>query len=252
MKIISVIPVNGRHSLVSFVVKRLVRQGVQVICVGGQGDQEVCENAGAEFYYHINEPLGKKWNYGFQMAKSHNPDAVLLMGSSSLISDNYLSHMTPFLEDHHLVGKQQFNILHLGERLEMVRWMHYPKEKYRLKHRLLPKGERAFIKAGGRYIEPVGIGRLLRADFLDAIDWKPYDDEAPSNLDYIMMCKLSDFHGSYMQVRDQHCQSLKITSDKWGNLNSFEKYKTIKTVKEFIAPIEFLMVWFPDVLKLEL
>ena len=254
MKIVSVIPVRGRHSLVKATISRLyLRNKIDhVICAGDEEDRQICETSGAEFFEHSNESLGNKWNAIFQKAKEHKPDVVLLLGSSSWVSDNYLPYMTQFVNDNMLVGKEQFNIVNFGETLEMLRWLHYPKEKHRPWHYLkkMPEGARKYLKAGGRYNEPIGAGRLLRSDFLDAIDWTPYTD-ANKGLDSIMMKKLSDIGGNYLQVRGQNTQVLKITSNQWGNINSFETYRRME-VKEIITPWEYLLYWFPDITELEL
>ena len=248
MKIVSVIPVHGRGEVVPHTVRRLINKGVHVICVGGEEDKSNCK--GSEFIEFSNDCLGTKWNEGFKKAKEHKPDAILVLGSNQWVSDNYIDYMSQFLENNHLVGRRQFNILHFTDSLQMARWMHYPKDKLRLINYLnRTKAERAFIKQGGRYNEPVGMGRLVRSDFLDAVDWMPYTD-VHKNLDSVMMGKLSDFEGSYYIDDTQHCQSLKITSSTWNQLNSLDKYFAQGTTKEIITPIEFLIHWFPEALEI--
>jgi len=253
MKIISVIPVSGRQQLLPYTLGRLyeINKISHVICIGSEEDREICESTGAEFIQCDNIPLGAKWNMGYLAAKERKPDAVLHMGSSNLVSDNWIPLMTQFIEKHMMAGKPDFNILH-WERREILRWWGYPKQKFKFKHRLLPKAHQAFLKAGGRAIEPVGLGRLLRADFLDAYKWQPFHDEAQRGLDMLMMKRLSDIQGSYMLVKDPSIQGLKITSDKWSNINTFDAYKTFDTVERIITPIEFLSFWFRDVLDYRL
>ena len=257
MKIVSVIPVHGRHSLLSATISRLYLKNkvAHVICVGSSEDRDICEESGAEFVEFENKPLGRKWNQGFLKAKEHKPDAVILMGSSNWVSENWIDYMAQYFGENMLIGKQDFNILQKdGAKIRMIRWMEYPKEKLRLKHIFLSPPEKRFLKAGGRWLEPVGIGRLLRRDFLDAIDWQPYNDEADKGLDSIMMQKLSSIGGTWCRVpnSDQNVQALKIMSPKWDNLNSYETYLSMPTVKEIITPGEFLFAWFEDALRLEL
>lgn len=257
MKVISCIPIRGRHSLVKNTIARLYQRNniSHVICAGDESDRNVCEQSGAEFIVFPNSPLGAKWNMIFKQAEQHRPDAVLLMGSSNWVSDNWIPYMSQYLDKSMLVGKQDFNIMYEdGGRFRMVRWMEYPKERLRLKYLFLPRAERKFMQMGGRWLEPVGIGRLLRRDFLDAVNWMPYNDEAEKGLDSIMMGKLSSTGGLWSRIpnTDQNVQAMKISSSKWDNLNSFETYLSMPTVKEIITPGEFLYAWFEDALKLEL
>ncbi|MFO7939793.1 MAG: glycosyltransferase family A protein [Bacteroidales bacterium] len=255
MKSVAVIPVHGRLAIISYTIRRLleINKFDHVICVGGEQEKTICEKAGAEFHIHPNKPLGRKLNFGFEKAREHKPDIVSYIGSTNWLSPSWLSVLSPLLRDAWMVGKPDFNIVKIeGEEYDMIRWLHYPRQKMKLRHYLLSKGEREFIKAGGRMNEPVGIGRLLRSDFLDKIDWKPFDENKNRNMDSEMMYQIASNQGTYSLCRDNKAQSLKIASSSWESLNSYDMYLLMPTVKEIITPIEFLLVWFPDALKLKL
>lgn len=255
MKSVAVIPVHGRLAILSYTIRRLleINKFDHVICVGGEQEKTICEKAGAEFHVFPNDPLGRKLNYGFEKAREHKPDVVAYLGSTNWLSPSWLSVLSPLLNDAWMVGKPDFNIVKIeGEKYEMIRWLHYPKQRMKLRHYFASKGERRFMKAGGRMNEPVGIGRLLRSDFLDKIDWRPFGDENNRNMDGDIMYQISKNEGMYSLCRENRAQSLKITSPTWESLNSYERYLLTPTVRQIITPIEFLLVWFPDALKLKL
>jgi len=252
MKTIAVIPVHGRLSILQHTIRRLyqVNKVNHVICVGGEEEKETCIRSGAEFVEHPNEPLGRKWNAGFRTARAHSPDAVLYLGSTNWLSQNWTDIMSQALGGAMMAGKPDFNILNKDD-MTMIRWMHYPRERPKLKH-YLNKGKLQFMRAGGRMNEPVGIGRMLRADFLDAVNWEPLDPERNNFMDGSMMQSLSEIKGNYSLIKQGNIQSLKISTSKWSSLNTFDMYKKYGVVKDNICPIEFLVVWFPEALKLEL
>ena len=91
-RVVAVIPVFGRHPLLKHTIERLLKRNgcSDVICVGEEEDRDVCKVAGAKFYYKDNKYLGEKWNHAFKKAKELKPDAVLFVGSSDWLSDNWL------------------------------------------------------------------------------------------------------------------------------------------------------------------
>ena len=167
LKSVAVIPVHERHSLLRVTIKRLYeKNGVDhVICIGENSNREVCQNAGAEFVEHPNLPLGRKWNAGFRVARQYRPDCVVYVGSSDWLSDNWLSVMYPLSLMYAVVGKLDFNMLHIGSGLKVGFWPRYP-------------------VGTGRENELIGIGRLISREFLDLIAWEPFDDELNKSMDW--------------------------------------------------------------------
>lgn len=232
-KIIAVIPTHGRHPLLRVTISRLVNQGVGVICVGSDFDQDVCENAGADFYYHSNKPLGKKWNYGFLIAKNYKPDFVLYVGSSDWISDNWLPVLLPLAKDVDIVGKPDYNLLHITSQLSgnlytLANWPGYP-------------------LGTGREYEPIGGGRILNAHWLDKIGWKPFDDYLNMSMDYSMYGKLNG--GKCLLFNSPEIQLLALSCNKWSNMHESDFKSNVIMFRE---PELWLQRWFPDALKLEL
>src|SRR5688572_33434172 len=91
-KVVAVIPVHGRVPLLPYTIKRLIQKNdCKVICVGdGLHEKQVCEQSGAVWVPFKNSPLGAKWNAGFVAAKRFNPDAVLYVGSSDWVCNDWI------------------------------------------------------------------------------------------------------------------------------------------------------------------
>jgi len=215
--IAAVIPIHGRLSLVRYTIERLiVKNGVDlVICVGDKEEELlVCTKAGARFYAHKNKPLGEKWNFGFQMARMFNPEAILYMGSSDWVSDNWIPTLKPYF-DHDLIGKYDFNMVHVGKEITSYRHERYPKTRFVLKMIPVHKSVRTFFKPN-RDNEPVGIGRILTRKFLNSINWTPFYDDYDKSMDWCMMQKLKKVNGSLYVYQGEDIQSLSVSSDKWN------------------------------------
>lgn len=209
-KVIAVIPVHERLELLPHTISRLLhKNGVwKVICVGhGHQERKVCEASGAIWVQHRNRPLGQKWNTGFQEAKKYNPDAVLFVGSSDWLSNNWLKVMLPLLEKYAMVGKPDFNLLDISTRHNLFRSVWWP-------------GYNNY-----RRNETIGIGRVLSRETLDLIKWTPFDDHIERGLDYSMQKNvLNNCKKPVGMIEKKEIQSLSISTDKWANRHVFEQH----------------------------
>lgn len=208
MRTVAVIPVHGRLPLLKYTIERLLKKNGcdAVICVGDQiEEQEVCEDAGAEFIFHENVPLGKKWNAGFVEAKKYNPDAVLFVGSSDWISDNWLPSLAPFMMKFKIdmIGKADFYLLDIGENLRFCHWRGYVQKE--------------------RKAEPIGIGRVISRRVLDILNWKPIEETLNSSIDYSMYHRVLGVGGK-VELFKGDIQSLSISTDLWPNKHKFEDH----------------------------
>jgi hypothetical protein len=209
MKVVAVIPVKGRLPLLKHTIQRLYRKnGVyKVICVGDSfEDKTLCEYEGAQFVTHPNNPLGKKWNRGFWEAKKYNPDAVLFVGSSDWISDNWIETMSPYLEEFDLVGKPDFQLLDIG-----------PDNQYRFCHW---KG----YGKGPRENEPIGIGRLVSARILDKLAWSPMRPDLNSSMDFSMYSNVLALGGKVALVNGNEAHALSVSTYRWPNKHKFNDH----------------------------
>ena len=203
-----------------------------VICVGDQkDDKEVCKKAGASWVEYKNKPLGEKWNAGFLKAKDYNPDAVLYVGSSDWVSDNWIEVTEPFLNKFDIVGKTDFNMLHYGKERKVVHWTGYQAGSWR-EH------------------EPIGIGRMLSAKFMEKVNWQPVASELNNSMDGSMIQKLNKCGGSLFLFNSIEIQSLSLSCDEWSNLHKENIDKSLPNTYPIFKPEFFLKTWFPEAMEL--
>lgn len=126
--------------------------GNPLICVKSPEDSQVIPK-GWDTIDHPNQPLPQKFNAAFLRAKEHEPDAVMLVGSDGLISDQlveyYKTHYSP--EEDFILGLKDLYFYNV-DTAEMLHWHG------------LPTGL------------PIGHGRIFSKKILDNLDWKPYGD----------------------------------------------------------------------------
>jgi glycosyltransferase involved in cell wall biosynthesis len=220
MKVIAVIPVFGRNPLVKITIERLLKVNgcAQVVCVGsGRKDKETCEAAGAVWVEHPNTPLGRKWNIGFFKARELGADAVLFVGSSDWVSENWIQKSLPHLNDYGMTGSAGCHFIDFRmDDTRLVYWAGY-------KHGT-PKSKRAAERFG----EPIGIGRMLSAECLDAIGWKPFDNSQERSLDWTMYQKVVNAGLKVKLIDDDTMHALSISCEKWPNKHRFEDHWTNK------------------------
>jgi len=248
MKIAAVIPVHGRKELLKYTIQRLMNKNVIVIAIGCLDD---IKDLPCQRFVHENYPLGRKWNYGFQRAREYYPDAVLYVGSSDWISDNWIDVMIPYLEKFDMVGKLDYNLAHICNKITLLKFKGYIDPKLSLRTLLIKHSLRQFFWGNDRILEPIGIGRLIRSSFLDKINWRPFLDDMNSSMDWCMMQKLKFLDGTYTVYSGDIIQSLSISCNKWNNMHwsMFERYMpNMEKIKE----PGWVEKWFPELLDFKM
>lgn len=232
MKVVAVIPVHGRLPLVKITIERLFKRNdiYYVICVGGTDEEkEVCNKAGAAFVYHENQPLGKKWNAGFKEAERYDADAAIFVGSSDWISDEWVPFMSQYLGEYDMVGTPGFYMADVSKEIRVCHWAGYE---------------------GQRKGESIGIGRMLSADILKKMNWKPFEDDKSRSLDYQMLRNVLANEGRVKLVKSSSIKSLSISTSLWPNLHQFEDHWSDKLPSTKIYDHNFLPTHFPEVFKI--
>lgn len=206
MKIIAPIPCFNRFPLVELTASRLIRQGVTPILIGHENQiKEIANDLNIEFIQASNSPLGNKWNKGFMACKNYNPDGVIFMGSSDWCSDDYIKSVNENLNDFNLLGMLGCHFVDVAEKIRLVHWAGYGH--------------------GLRHQEPIGIGRVLRCDFLNDINWKPFDENLNAGLDWSMWLKaLNTYQKIGIFEEQSNIQLLSISTNKWSNKHKFEDH----------------------------
>ena len=248
--VVAVVPVLGRYPLVPYTLRRLNKIVDKVICVvDNKRDRQICADEGA---FIVNAPgvlLGKKWNAGFWEAKQFDPDFVLYMGSSDWVSDNYLDVMLPIAQDYEITGTLDYHLLHLEyNRLDDDNNpISYQEKRYRFMDEYdLDLIRENFISREVKHWkgyecerkgEPIGIGRLVRRDYLDRVRWNPFEDSIYNSLDWSMFQKASHFKA----IMSDEAQSMSVSTSLWGNKHTFDGD---------LIDESYLTKWFPEALKL--
>jgi hypothetical protein len=237
MKIIACIPVYGRRELVKLTIERLykVNKVFKVICSGDNPlDKEVCEKAGAEWVTVPNSPLGRKWNAAIKEAEKYRPDAVLFVGSSDWLSENWLPEATKYISEADIIGKTDcyFSQIYANGEIKSIYWGGY-------------------IQESGRLGEPIGIGRLFSQRCLDRLDWKPIDPFIENGIDYSTLHNILKVGGVVKNIENDEMISLSIGTYQWENKHKFESessYPTSKILNE--SDNEKIKSLFPELTQI--
>ncbi len=191
----------------------------------------------------LKAPLGKKWNTAFVMAKNYDPDHILFVGSSDWVSDNWLDVLLQ--HDAEIVGTRDFYELHLEYDIEYDRAQNYNLEDVRSKFVKRQLG-RWVGYHGARQGEPIGIGRLVRRDYLERVNWMPFENHLPKNLDNSMIRKTD----SVKVIECDEIKCLSISTSLWSNRHNFLLDMQNKGSYLINNNVAFLRKWFPDALNL--
>ena len=234
--IVAPLPIWHRMAILPYAIRRLKRQGIKPLCICSRiQDKDLCARYDADFIMVKNEPLGRKWNAGFEWARSFNPEAVIFLGPDDWVSDNYLDVMLPQLEHYEMVGIPDVYFLH--------RYYNAGPLPTSLK-----KPESVLIHWPGyrdeRYTEPIGGGRLLSPKVLDYISWKPFHNDGNKNMDWNMFNAVLEVGGRVHVHREGDVKLLAISSDLWKSMSDFELMRTKSVLVEH--PSVFLAEHFPE------
>lgn len=200
------IPVLGRFPLLRLTISRLIKQGVTPIILGHEKEaNEIAKEFDCEFISISNDPLGNKWNKGFQASKNYNADAVIFMGSSDWCSDGYLERCKEHSQNYGMIGMLGCHFADVSDSIRLVHWKGYNNNM--------------------RKHEPIGIGRFLNREFLEKIKYTPFDDRINSGLDWSMWKKAIKTNQDIGILEcDKSVQLLSISTNKWSNKHKFKDH----------------------------
>lgn len=240
MKITAVMPVKGRLPLLKHTIGRLIKNNISVVCCG-HTDEElvVCIKAGAEFIQVPDHTqLGLKWQLCINLARQENDcDAIMIMGSSDFVSDNWCDVLYPdFDKGYGMTGTAGILFLDIakGNELSMIEWKGYHEH---------------------RIGEPIGTGRMISRKMLDLLDWQLFDRNINSSLDHSTMKKIwavkDKWEGDPIYCNpSKDIRALSISTYQWVNKHSFLRESLSPTAKRIENPDEVLTKYFPEVVNL--
>ncbi|MAL52528.1 MAG: hypothetical protein CMQ68_00265 [Gammaproteobacteria bacterium] len=151
---------------------------LELVAVGSEGERSknICEESEFNYFEYENQPMSEKWNFGLQMTKKINPDAVIIVGSDDLIDKNLLKFYDKKLKQGYMmVGIKDFYIYDT-ERRKLAYWRGYGK-----------------LNDAHRMNETIGLARCLSKTLLDKLDFNIWNDlNISRNLDGAMTTRLKE------------------------------------------------------------
>jgi hypothetical protein len=230
MKVIVPIPVFGRFPLLKLTIQRLYEKNKvhRVILIGHEPEaMKIANETGCDFINMPNNPLGAKWNAGFQAAQNYDHDAVLFAGSSDWISDDYLTLCEKHIDQHAMIGKFGCHFADVrNSKVRLVYWPGYT-DAYRKN-------------------ETIGIGRVLSKSLLRKINYKPFTDDKNNSMDYMMQQQVRLNYGKIKILHQNDGVLLSISTDLWVNKHDFEDHWSNRLPSEKMQPYPFLNQ-FPEI-----
>lgn len=224
MKVIVPIPVNGRLPLVRLTVKRLYEKNKvdKVILMGHEPQlKKLAYDMDCVWVETANNPLGLKWNLGFMAAKRFNPDAVLFVGSSDWVSEDYLPICEQYIDQYEMIGKLGCHFADKRDnKIRLVEWKGYG--------------------TGVRANESIGIGRLLSSRILDKFGWMPFNSRLDNSMDWSMQQNVIQHKGRIKILPSDQGSLLSISCDKWHNKHIFDDHWLNRLPSTRMNPFPFL------------
>jgi len=158
MNIVLVTALWRRPELAKIVLEyyRKTFPNIQIIAVVTDNDLQFNVD-GVEFVEAPNDPLAQKFNKVFESAKKHHPDAVILTGSSDILSERLINYykLNYNSRSQYVLGLEDFYFYSLAQR-KSIHWHGFMQGKF------------------GHL--PIGAGRIFSRSILDKLKWKPYGD----------------------------------------------------------------------------
>lgn len=166
--------------------------GVDVVCMGDSAARPYCP---CEFIEVPNEPLGRKWGIGY---KARGYDAFLYVGSSDWVDRGWVKNMVKWLSVYDIVGVRDYYLADVGMEIRYGYWGGY---------------------SGERYGESIGIGRMLRAEYVYSVK-EVFNPLWNNSMDYTMIERCKAVFGRVGLVESEGI-NLSISTSKWDNKHKF-------------------------------
>jgi len=231
LKIICIMAAHGRKEITTKTIERLKRQKCELDDIVLVGDsiieKRIAKNTNCKYVRHDNMPLSNKWQSGVDYARKLNPDAIVICGSDSWYTSNWVKRCSKYIDKgFDLVGTTFFHTCKA-----------YPKEMLRIV-------QRRYV--GKRALEPVGSGRVISSKILDKFNWKLFPSGLESGLDKPSYDKIVEYGGKTKLIND----GIKVLGIKstWDTLNpwkeNFRSKPPVRVMKEFNNPKKWLDDFF--------
>ncbi len=179
---------------------------LRLLAVGSEGEQSrtLCIRQGFEYIEYPNRPLNYKWNAVVRAARSHDTDAVVIVGSDDIVSSNYFSAISSRMKPGgtEVIALDDLYFLDL-QRCRLAYWRNYP---------------------DGMESSAVGLGRFFPRAVLDALDWAPWSVDTPRNsgLDGSCTRKLAAMDIGFDTYSMEQLDVIAVDLKGCGNVNSWD------------------------------
>ena len=202
---------------------------LHVIAAGSEEPEQeaMAREAGAEYLNVPNRPLGRKFNATLQAARTHQPDAVLIMGSDDVFCERTARAYLPFFEDIPYVGLKDFYFYHTVDG-RFGYWGGYVTQR--------------------RLGEPAGGGRVLPAGHLEHLDWRLWADGKDRGMDHSAFQRLRDVGIEFPPLIS--CRALEgCAVSLKGPVNLWTLEQVRPTPQDDVSPLQCLPADVLDILE---
>jgi len=216
MKVACVIPCHERLQISIETINLLKdKQSLKptVIVVGwSHVEEKIAKATNSLFVKCVNVPLGNKWQMGIEAARDLDVDAVLILGSDTWLTPDWIKFCASKIKDGaDLVGKirwyscnlkvqQSIEIIHCGYHTS-------PAADY-----------------------PVGGGRMISKRILDKMNWQLYPKDIKRCLD-IASAKQMNVHNPRIDIFNTNKHKIMGIKGPWPTLNPFSRLKKASNSK---------------------
>lgn len=190
---------------------------LDVVVVGdSEVEQAVAAAAKVRYIEAPNDPLGSKWQAGIEEARGLDPDGILILGSDTFLSPNWLEVCIPYLEQVDIVGKGRWYVCNAlpGKKLEII--------------------QRAYAR-GQAMSHPVGGGRLIGRGILEKIGWQLFP---PFNqaMDTHSLMRMRAAGASTRLLNDNDAIKILGIKGPWETLNPYSRVAVAPGLAKLPAP----------------
>lgn len=230
-----------RHELTDIVLGHLAtvrnalagRIDLRLAAAGSEGatSRTLAKKHGFAYVEVKNSPLGHKWNAALNLLRGSDIDGISCIGSDDLINEAYFHTVADALaRGEKLFGLDSFFIMdRISGRL--CHWLGYapPRDK-----------------------EPIGLGRFIHREYLEALEWRLWDDARHSGLDgnararIAAVCAAYGLPGDFGFIRvAEHGivpVDIKTAQQMWSYESMVQSAYAIRTLKD---PRAFLASYYP-------
>lgn len=240
MKVVCVIPCHERLEIsvasINLLKKYQTLKPITIVVGWSSIEKKIAQLTGSHFVECKNTHLGNKWQTGIDFARTLEPDALLILGSDTWLTKNWIKFCAlKIAEGVDLLGKIQWYACNLrSNRIEII--------------------QRGYLKSPAKDF-PVGGGRMISKSLLDRMNWNLFPRDKKSCLD-ITSANLMKLHDPIVEIFNTNKHIVMGIKGPWATLNPFSRIKNAdSSVLEHLEGVSsadicrWLQVHFPGSLS---